>query len=152
AQTAPQAFDISIWQMLAPLLVGARVEVFVDEVAFDATRLLDDAARRGVTVLEMVPSLLRASLEHAAARGESSSSLRQLRWLMLTGESLPPELVRAWFAYAPAIPIVNAYGPTECSDDVTHHVIHDAPGSDDVRVPIGRAIQNTQLYVLDEAM
>jgi amino acid adenylation domain-containing protein len=152
AQTAPQAFDISIWQMLAPLLVGARVEVFVDEVAFDATRLLDDAAWRGVTVLEMVPSLLRASLEHAGASGQSSSSLRQLRWLMLTGESLPPDLARAWFAYAPAIPIVNAYGPTECSDDVTHHVIHQAPRPDDVRVPIGRAIQNTQLYVLDEAM
>src|SRR5262249_21577328 len=50
------------------------------------------------------------------------------------------------------IPIVNAYGPTECSDDVTHHVIREAPGPDDVRVPIGRAIQNTQLYVLDEAM
>ena len=152
AQTAPQAFDISIWQMLAPLLVGARVEVFVDEVAFDATRLLDDAGRRGVTVLEVVPSLLRASLEHAGAGGDSSSSLQQLRWLMLTGESLPPDLARAWFAYAPAIPIVNAYGPTECSDDVAHHVIHEAPGPDDVRVPIGRAIQNTQLYVLDEMM
>jgi amino acid adenylation domain-containing protein len=149
AQTAPLSFDVSVWQMLAPLLVGARVEVFRDEVAFDPARLLDAVERRGVTVLEMVPSLLRAALEHAGSSGEA---LPRLRWLLTVGEALPPELCRAWFAYQPHVPIMNTYGPTECTDDVTYHVLREAPGVEEVRVAIGRVVPNMRVYVLDEAM
>ena len=49
--------------------------------------------------------------------------LPRLRWLIPTGEALAPELCRRWLERFPHIPLVNAYGPTECSDDVTHHPI-----------------------------
>jgi amino acid adenylation domain-containing protein len=152
AQTAPQGFDVSIWQMLAPLVVGARVEVFADEVAFDPTRLLDAVESRGVTVLQLVPSLLRAALEYAGRSAAPAAPLQRLRWMVMTGEALPPDLCRAWFAYRPHVPMVNAYGPTECSDDVTHHVLRDAPAPEELRVPIGRVVSNLRLYVLDGAM
>jgi surfactin synthase thioesterase subunit len=68
-----------------------------------------------------------------------------LRWLMVTGEAVPPGLTRRWFAISD-VPMVNAYGPTEASDDVTHHVLTGPVDAD--RVPVGRPIINTRLYVV----
>src|SRR6185503_9442831 len=144
AQTASQCFDISVWQYLSPLLTGGRVEIFNDDVAMDGTRLLDAAARRGVTILETVPSLLRVMLE-TPARTEN------LRWLLLTGEALPPQLCRAWFELHKNVRLLNAYGPTECSDDVTHYEIAGAPAQEIARMPIGHAVGNMQAYVVDRS-
>jgi non-ribosomal peptide synthetase component F len=52
----------------------------------------------------------------------------------------------------PAIPILNAYGPTECSDDVTHYPIERPPAPEIVNLPIGKAVGNTQLYILDSQL
>jgi amino acid adenylation domain-containing protein len=149
AQTASQSFDISIWQMLAALTVGGCTLIVGDEVAGDPAALLDEVERLGATVLELVPSLLLPLVEHAAAAGAARPRLRRLRWLLPTGEALPPELCRRWFALYPNIPMVNAYGPAECADDVTHGFITAPPGPDVVRMPIGRPIANTRLYIVD---
>ena len=66
-----------------------------------------------------------------------------------TGEALPPELCRQWLAAYPAIPLLNAYGPTECSDDVTHGPVWTPPAG--ANTPIGRPVANTRLYVLDRS-
>jgi amino acid adenylation domain-containing protein len=149
AQTASQCFDISVWQFLAPLAVGGRVHVYPDEVAHDPGRLLAAVDADGVTVLETVPSLLRMMVEEADRRGAGRPFLAGLRWVVPTGEALPPELCGRWLAAYPGIPLVNAYGPTECSDDVAHHPVAVPPASQAVRVPIGRAVVNTRLYVVD---
>jgi amino acid adenylation domain-containing protein len=144
AQTASQCFDISVWQFLSPLLVGGRVHIFNDEVARDPRLLLAEVAARGVTILETVPSLLSVM-----TTGESGEGLGSLRWMIATGEALPPALCRQWLGRHPNVPLLNAYGPTECSDDVTHHVIRQTPEAEAMRVPIGRPVANTRLYVLD---
>ena len=46
---------------------------------------------------------------------------------------------------------MNAYGPTECSDDVTHHVVTSADCAAGDWAPIGREIINTHLYVVDRS-
>jgi amino acid adenylation domain-containing protein/non-ribosomal peptide synthase protein (TIGR01720 family) len=152
AQTASQSFDISIWQFFAALLVGGRVQIYPNAIAFDPTRLLDQVARDRVTVLQTVPSLLRALLETQAAADRARGERIVLRWLVPTGEALPPDLAREWLRVYPEIPLINAYGPTECSDDVTHDVIAAPPGPEVVRMPIGRPVANTQLYILDAHM
>ncbi|HZN06341.1 MAG TPA: amino acid adenylation domain-containing protein [Pyrinomonadaceae bacterium] len=146
AQTASQCFDISIWQFIAPLIAGGCVHIFDDEVTHDAPRLLAETEAHGITILETVPSLLRAALDSAH---EPHPELSKLRWLVITGEALPPELCREWLSLYAHIPMMNAYGPTECSDDVTHCEINSPPADDLVRMPIGHAVQNMQLYVLD---
>jgi amino acid adenylation domain-containing protein len=148
AQTASQCFDISVWQLLSALLVGGRVHIYPDEVAHDPAKLLERTGRDGVTVLETVPSLLRLMVEEAR-RAPVRPPLAGLRWMIPTGEALPTELCREWAAIWPAIPLVNAYGPTECSDDVTHHVLLAPPEESVSRVPIGRPIRATRLYVVD---
>ena len=152
AQTASQSFDISVWQFLAPLLVGGRVHVLADEVVHNPARLLEEVEAGGVTIFETVPSLLRAALEDAAALAGTGREFPRLRWLILTGEALPPELCRGWLRLFPRTPLLNAYGPTECSDDVTHQRVHEPPPEGEARVPIGSAVINTRLYVLDRGL
>ncbi|MFP5288054.1 MAG: amino acid adenylation domain-containing protein, partial [Thermoanaerobaculia bacterium] len=147
AQTAAATFDISIWQFLAPLLVGGSVHVVPDEVAGDPARLLAELARERITVLETVPSLLWMLVQESEAG--PAPDLSTLRWLIPTGEALPPELCRRWLARFPGIPLLNAYGPTECADDVSVHEIHTPPPEAMPRTPIGRPVENLRLYALD---
>ncbi|MFB7570842.1 amino acid adenylation domain-containing protein [Streptomyces sp. NPDC056165] len=148
---APLTFDISVWQMLAGLVAGGRVRLVGEDTALDPQALFGRVADERITVLEVVPSLLRTALD-AWGSGAEPVELPALRWLMVTGEALAPDLCGRWLARYPHIPLVNAYGPTECSDDVTHAVIDAATALGDVRVPIGAAIRNTRLYVLDNRL
>ncbi|WNF28008.1 amino acid adenylation domain-containing protein [Streptomyces sp. C11-1] len=151
-QNAPVTFDISVWQMLAPLLVGGRVRVVGRAVAADPELLFPLTADEDVTVLEVVPSLLRAALDSWDACGQYPP-LPSLRWLMVTGEALPADLCTRWSARFPRIPLINAYGPTECSDDVTHAVItSDGPPAGRTTAPIGRTVRNTRLVVLSDEL
>jgi amino acid adenylation domain-containing protein/non-ribosomal peptide synthase protein (TIGR01720 family) len=151
AQTASQCFDISVWQFLAPLLIGGRVQIYSDEIAHDAQQLLEQVERQQVSILETVPSLLQAMLDaQENSPHDQLIQLKALRWLIPTGEALPVELCRRWFQRYPYVPLLNAYGPTECSDDVTHYVISQPPADEQSNVPIGRPIRNIQLYVLDQ--
>ncbi|WP_162150808.1 MULTISPECIES: non-ribosomal peptide synthetase [Methylosinus] len=144
AQTASQCFDISVWQFLTALTIGARVEIFPDAVSRDPQRLAADIAR-GVTILEAVPSMIRALLELA----DSDASIDGLRWLLPCGEAFAPELCRRFMERYPQVRLLNAYGPAECSDDVTYHPIIEPPIGDELSVPIGRPVDNTKIYLLD---
>jgi amino acid adenylation domain-containing protein len=148
AQTAPQSFVISVWQFLAGPMAGARVHVCGNAVVQDPLLLAREIEREGITVLEIVPSLLRVILE----RMDDAPILRafaKLRLLISTGEPLPVDLCRAWFARCPKVPLINAYGASECSDDVSLHRLTRAPDATTINVPVGAPLPNTQLYVLD---
>lgn len=148
AQTAPQSFVISVWQFLAGPMVGARVHVCGNAIVQDPILLAQEMEREGVTVLEIVPSLLRVILD----RMDEAPMLRafsRLRLLISTGEPLPVDLCRAWFARCPKVPLINAYGASECSDDVSLHRLTKPPTTATGNVPVGAPLPNTQLYVLD---
>ncbi len=144
AQTAGPCFDISVWQHLTALVCGARVEIVPDDIVRDPNRLLQQLAESRVTVLEAVPSMIQALLELAG-----TTELPDLRWLIACGEAFPPELCRRWMQHFPKVRVLNAYGPAECSDDVTYHEITEILGDSDTLVPIGRPVANTRLYLLD---
>ena len=145
AQTASQCFDISVWQFLTALTLGARVEIFPDAISHDPPRLLDEIAACGVTVLEAVPSMIRALLDAS----EAGAALAGLRWLLPCGEAFAPELCRRFMDRHPQVRLLNAYGPAECSDDVSYYPILTPPDGNDLSVPIGRPVDNTRLYLLN---
>jgi amino acid adenylation domain-containing protein len=149
AQTSPQTFVVSLWQFLAPLMVGSRVHVCAEEVVQDPALLVREISREGITVLQIVPALLREILRRVPDE-PAFLALGGLRALVSTGESLAPDLCCDWFRHFPAVPIINAYGATETSDDVATHRLTAPPISG--AVPIGRSIANTQLYVLDSRL
>ncbi len=145
AQTASLSFDISIWQFLAPLMCGATLVMFSDDQIFDVDLYLKRIKEQACTIVEAVPSYLEAVLP---ALEENPPDLSPLRYLMSTGEALPALLCNRWLTLYPDIPIINAYGPTECADDVLQHVIDKIQPEHSI-IPAGRPLANLQIYILD---
>ena len=146
AQTASACFDISVWQHMAALICGGRTLIVPEDEARDPVQLLTCLERDAVTVAETVPALLKGMVDGPQA---ADVPLRSLRWLLPTGEALPPQLCREWLRRYPHVPLVNAYGPAECADDVATATIASPPAADEVSMPIGRPIQRMRLVVVD---
>lgn len=147
-QTAPSSSDISVWQLAAPLVLGG-VSVIIDS-ASDVEELAQQAQRHRVSLIEVVPVVLQYLIAYLADLAPAQRALPDLRWLMVTGESVSVELVNAWLALYPTIAVVNAYGPTEAADDVCQAIIRAPLPERQLRVPIGWPLANVALYVLDE--
>ena len=145
AQTAPQCFDISLWQLVSALLVGGRTLIVEQQVILDVQRFVDTIVEGQVTVMQVVPSYLEVVLSYLE---QQPRELSALQYVSVTGEAIKKELTQRWFAAQPQIKLVNAYGLTETSDDTNHEVMDRAPDGD--RVPLGRAINNVQVQVVDE--
>ena len=145
AQTAPQCFDISLWQLVSGLLVGATTLLIEQEVILDVERFVDAITEGQVAVLQLVPSYLEVVLTFLE---QQPRELPDLQCVSVTGEALKRELAQRWFAGRPGIKLVNAYGLTETSDDTNHEVMYRAPEGD--RVPLGRPVNNVRIYVVDE--
>jgi amino acid adenylation domain-containing protein len=147
AQTAPQCFDISLWQLLAALLVGGRTLLVEQETILDANRFLDRITGAEANIVQVVPSYLEvlvSSLE------QQPRALDRLEYVVATGEALKKELVERWFRVQPRIKLVNAYGLTETSDDTNHEIMDRPPHGE--RVPLGRPINNVVIHIVDEHM
>ncbi len=153
SQNSSQCFDISVWQFLTALLVGGQVHIFKNEIAYDPVRLLEHVQQEQITILQVVPSMLRAIIQTAAESGQAPK-LPALRWIVPTGEALTTELARQWLQLYPQIPLLNAYGSTECSDDQCHHPIwHIPPAHLELPIsPIGKPLANMQVYILDKSL
>lgn len=154
AQTASQSFDISVWQFLTAPLCGARTDIVPDEIAHDPQALMKHVQDKGITALESVPSLINTLLtvqQATAMQQQAAPALTSLRWMLPTGEALPPDVARQWLRMYPSVPLINAYGPAECADDVALWQI-DAVSSASTYLPIGKPTDNNRLYVLDEAL
>ncbi|WP_437733201.1 amino acid adenylation domain-containing protein [Sorangium sp. So ce1335] len=146
AHNAPSSFDISVWQMFAGPFVGGRTVIYPQAVQMDPRGFAEQLQRAAVTVLEVVPSYLSPMLD-VWEQMEVQPMLAALEYLLVTGEEVQPRVVNRWLERYPTVPVVNAYGPTEASDDITHHVITQPVMSGSV--PVGRPIPNTFIYLLD---
>jgi len=143
-EIAPQCFDISLWQLIAGLLVGGRTLIIPQEVILDLPRFVDTIVDSKVSVMQVVPSYLDVVLSYLE---EHPRELPDLKCVSVTGEALTMELAHRWFAARPSIKLANAYGLTETSDDTNHEVMDRAPDGD--RMPLGPAVNNVHVYVVD---
>jgi amino acid adenylation domain-containing protein len=147
AQTAPQCFDISLWQLISALLAGGSTLLVEQEAILDVQRFVDKIVDGRVAVVQVVPSYLEVVLSYL---DQHPRELPDLRYVSVTGEALKKELTQRWFAARPEIKLVNAYGLTETSDDTNHEVMDRVP--DRERVPLGRPVRNVHVYVVDEQL
>ncbi|MFI8236694.1 amino acid adenylation domain-containing protein [Streptomyces sp. NPDC085866] len=143
AQTAPQCFDISLWQLVSSLLVGGRTLLVGQDVIVDVERFVDTLVGGRAGVAQVVPSYLEVVVSYLE---QHPRALPDLRCVSVTGEALKRELVQRWFAIQPGIRLVNAYGLTETSDDTNHEIMDTVPE----RVLLGRAVNNVHVHVVDE--
>ncbi len=137
-------FDISVWEIFLPLVCGARLVVARREETQSPDALAELIRREQVTVVQFVPSALRAFVD--SGRLPACDSLRRV---FSGGEALPARLEQETLAASPA-ELHNLYGPTEASIYATHWACR----RDERRhsVPIGRPIDNLTIHILDGRM
>jgi amino acid adenylation domain-containing protein len=149
---APLTFDVSVWQALTLLVVGGRVHTVDDDLARDPIALAECCADQDVTILQIVPSLLRAVLEACDEAPRLSDSMTGLRLMLAHGEELPPDLISRWHRQVPGVPLANVYGPAECSDDVSIAFLDKDVDGSSGRASIGKPLINTSVFVLDDRL
>ncbi len=143
-QSSSFSFDVSIAEFFTPLLAGAQLVMPGAKSARDPLSVFSGMIPEGVTILGVVPSVLELLLE----RGVFQTSSR-LRAVWCVGEALSPKL-RDHFHQQCRAELWNLYGPTECC---IYSSAHRCSRSDEPdRVPIGRPIANTELYILDDRL
>lgn len=147
AQTASHCFDISVWQFLAPLMVGGVAVIYPNDVSMDPEALLDAVMQDGVSDLELVPAMMEMMWRAAEERG--GVNLSSLRNMVATGEGLPTALSNRWRHRFPDVRMINAYGASETSDDFTHAVIDSLISEDRPFAQLGTVIPHHSVYVLD---
>jgi amino acid adenylation domain-containing protein len=138
-------FVDSVWEIWGPLLQGVRTVLVPDEALKDAEQLVQTLAAHHVTRIVLVPSLLRVILDTFA---DIRSRLPELKHWVTSGEAISLELAQRFFEALPRSILINLYGSSEVSADVT---CYDTGRMSDQlsSVPIGRPLANTQIYLLD---
>ena len=144
-QKTSLSFVDSVWEIFGPLLRGVPSVIIPDQVRNDPQQLIQTLARTGVTRIVLVPSLLRTLLD---ADPNLQERLPALRFWVSSGEALSVELCQRFQEQMPRGRLVNLYGSSEVSADVTWYDTKDREVLS--CVPIGRPIANTQIYLLDE--
>ncbi|ARP83632.1 hypothetical protein CAL12_24360 [Bordetella genomosp. 8] len=140
-QKTSTAFDASVWEYLAPLMVGATMVI-----ADNTPAAIAQAAREHrVTLLQLVPAMLQALAEPDTLR-----DLSHLRLLFCGGEPLPRRLVTQVQACLP-VPVVNLYGPTEATVQCAFHICRPTDGDTRDPVPLGRPLPGTLFHIRGEA-
>ncbi|SDE33822.1 amino acid adenylation domain-containing protein, partial [Rhodococcus tukisamuensis] len=139
-QKTPVTFDVSVWELFWPLLVGARLVVAAPDVHRDPACLERVIREESITTVHFVPSMLDVLLASADIGGCGS-----LRRVFASGEALSAVTAARLFRVSGA-ELHNLYGPTEAAVDVT---FHEVTAADVVGVPIGGPVWNTQVFVLD---
>jgi amino acid adenylation domain-containing protein len=137
------SFDASGTEFYLPLFNGGRLILPRPGGQQDSSYLVKAMIEHQVTILQLVPSLLRVLLEE-----EDFARCESLSRVICAGEALPAELQER-FNLSLAAELHNFYGPTEAAIDVTCWSYQHADGRQ--IVPIGRPLGNTQVYVLDSA-
>jgi amino acid adenylation domain-containing protein/non-ribosomal peptide synthase protein (TIGR01720 family) len=141
-QKTSLSFADSIWEIFGPLSQGVPLVVIPDDITKDPPRLLETLAKREVTRIVLVPSLLRAILDTV-----EEVLVPRLRYWSSSGEALSPELAERFRERLGERYLINLYGCSEVCADVTYYELPEHLG--ERRVPIGQPITNTQAFILD---
>jgi amino acid adenylation domain-containing protein len=153
-QKTPISFDVSVWELLWAVMVGGRLVMARPGGHRDGRYLAEVIEREKVTTLHFVPSMLQAFLQEEGLAEKCVSVKR----VISSGEALGWELQERFYERMGAgagdggVKLYNLYGPTEAAIDVTCWECEPGLGAGEGGgvVPIGRAIANVQMYVLDE--
>jgi amino acid adenylation domain-containing protein/non-ribosomal peptide synthase protein (TIGR01720 family) len=141
-QKTPLSFDVSGWELFWPLMFGATIVIPPQDSHKDPYELIDIMENNNVTLVQFVPTMLQSFISCL-----NGKKLPSLKTMIAGGEALTSNLYYQ-VQKDLGIYVHNLYGPTEATIDVTSF-------TNDIEVtgataPIGRAIDNTEIYLLDK--
>jgi non-ribosomal peptide synthetase component F len=150
ALVASLAFDVSVQQIFSALLLGHTLFVVPEEARRDPWRLVDFYRRNQIHVTDGTPTHLEMMCQ---VRGDEGGPL-PVRHFIIGGEVLSPEVVTEFRTRwcQPGACITNIYGVAECCVDSLSYLTDEAEIARLGFVPIGTALPNMQVHVLDQAL
>lgn len=140
------SFVDSVWEIFAPLLQGIPTVIISNVTLLDPQLFVEALAHHKVTRIILVPSFLRLLLDNYH---HLTKKLSQLKLWITSGEALSINLAKTFREFMPFAKLINLYGSSEVSANATYYdttLLQDQANS----VPIGRPIDNTQAYVLNQ--
>jgi amino acid adenylation domain-containing protein len=143
---APLHFDLSVFDLYAAAWGGASVSLVPPEASVlprELARFIEDA---GITVWYSVPSILTALTLRG---GLEPGDLPGLRAVVFAGEVFPTKFLRRLMGLLPRAAFYNWYGPTE-TNVCTWYRVPEMPEQEDEPIPIGRAIDNVEVFAVTE--
>ncbi len=149
-QKTPYYFDVSVWELFWWALQGAKLCFLMPRGEGNPLAIVETIRKHRVTVLHFVPSMLNVFLGYLDGKDDRVlEGLASVRRVFVSGEALVPRHVRQFnniLGKRIGARLTNLYGPTEATVDVSYY---DCPPHNDFeKVPIGRPIHNTRLYVI----
>ena len=143
-QKAPFSFDSSVWEIFWPLCSGLRLVLARPDGNRDSAYVVQAIREHQVTVVKFVPALLQDFIEQ-----DDVSQCTSLTDVLNGGGELSAALARQVRDRLPWVRLHNVYGPTETTVDSTGWTLEPDQPVPHNGVPIGKALSNTRLYVLD---
>ncbi|MEM7065807.1 MAG: amino acid adenylation domain-containing protein [Cyanobacteria bacterium P01_B01_bin.77] len=140
-QFAPIGFDASTLEIWGPLLNGANLVVCPPHV-----KTVSQVAKT-IRDYDVTSAFLTTALFHTMTH-TALSNLVDLQLLIVGGETLSLDCAQKFLAACPNTRLVNGYGPTENTTFTTVHTVT-LDDLQEKRIPIGRPIAKTRVYILD---
>jgi amino acid adenylation domain-containing protein len=130
------SFDMAVLEIYLPITVGAQLVLVSREDAMDGEKLATMIAQLGITIVQATPATWRVLLE-SGWQGQPNLKI-------LTGaEPISTDLVTQLLTKSSSV--WNLYGPTETTVWSTAYQVQ----GHEQRIPIGKPIANTEIYILD---
>ncbi|MBD0024578.1 non-ribosomal peptide synthetase, partial [Gordonia sp. (in: high G+C Gram-positive bacteria)] len=142
----PYTFDVSVPELFAPLMAGARLVILKEGGHTEPLYVAEVIEDTRATMVHFVPSMLSVFVDVVGTH--RISAMDSVRIISLTGEAVPPAVAAQVREALPNILFYNLYGPTEAAIEITAENIKRAMASD-ASVPIGVPIWNSSALVLD---
>ena len=142
AQASNTSFDAATFEIWGALLNGAKLVILERETVLSPRDFASSLQTEGITILLLTTALFNQMIQ------EVPLAFRALRCLLFGGEAVDTRRVRQLLEAGSPQQLLHLYGPSENTTLATwYHVQHIEPKAE--TVPIGRAIANTQVYILD---
>ncbi|MCP4154239.1 MAG: amino acid adenylation domain-containing protein, partial [bacterium] len=149
-QKTPITFDVSVCELLRWIPGGGRLVIMEPGGEREPGAMVEAIVKNRATTIDFIPSMLNLFLDYVE-NNNMLYCLSSLRWVFSGVEPISPELLRRFNRLLNktfGTRLINAYGPTEATVDITYFDCSDDIARD--IVPIGRPIHNTQIYILDK--
>lgn len=145
---APTSFDLAQKNLYSALVKGGRLCLFTPGI-FDYNNMSDTIEREKIDIVNCSPSAFYPLIDFNS--NSNFKRLISLKKIFFGGEPINiPKLIPYAKSASYNAEFINMYGPTECTDISNVYRIENSNIDSCINVPIGKTIDNVELYVLDK--
>ena len=142
AQVSNCSFDAATFEIWGALLNGASLVIISQDIVLSPRKFATSIREQGLTVMFLTTALFNQIAK------EMPTAFETMRYVLFGGEAADPGSVKKVLLHGAPENLLNVYGPTENTTFSTWYWVEDI-SEEIITIPIGRAIANTQLYILD---